>query len=91
MPHRLAHRPASGVLTNYFQHIMQLPLTFHTGAAFRRLMKVMLNGTSLWRWGSGFFREHFAAIMSLLCCCLASPQLAAGVLLFRAVAWCHRC
>jgi len=30
-------------------------------------MKVMLNGTdSLWRLWLGFFREHFAAIMSLL-------------------------
>src|SRR5438270_11595541 len=30
-------------------------------------MKVMLNGTdSLWRLWVGFFREHFAAIMSLL-------------------------
>jgi len=30
-------------------------------------MKVMLNGTdSLWRLWLGFFREHFAAIMSLV-------------------------
>jgi glucan exporter ATP-binding protein len=55
------------VLTDYFEHIMQLPLTFHTGTHSGRLMKVMLNGTdSLWRLWLGFFREHFAAILSLV-------------------------
>ena len=55
------------MLTNYFEHIMQLPLTFHTGTHSGRLMKVMLNGTdSLWRLWLGFFREHFAAILSLV-------------------------
>src|SRR3954452_16112212 len=28
---RLAHRQRQAVLTSYFEHIMQLPLTFHTG------------------------------------------------------------
>jgi len=64
---RLAHRQRQAVLTNYFEHILQLPLTFHTGTHSGRLMKVMLNGTdSLWRLWLGFFREHFAAIMSLV-------------------------
>jgi len=64
---KLAHRQRQAVLTDYFEHIMQLPLTFHTGTHSGRLMKVMLNGTdSLWRLWVGFFREHFAAIMSLL-------------------------
>src|SRR6185295_1298238 len=64
---RLAHRQRQAVLTGYFEHIMQLPLTFHTGTHSGRLMKVMLNGTdSLWRLWVGFFREHFAAIMSLI-------------------------
>src|SRR5882757_593368 len=64
---RLAHRQRQAVLTDYFEHIMQLPLTFHTGTHSGRLMKVMLNGTdSLWRLWLGFFREHFAAIMSLM-------------------------
>ncbi len=64
---RLAHRQRQVVLTNYFEHVMQLPLTFHTGIHSGRLMKVMLNGTdSLWRLWLGFFREHFAAIMSLV-------------------------
>jgi ATP-binding cassette subfamily B protein len=64
---RLAHRQRQAVLTNYFEHIMQLPLTFHTGTHSGRLMKVMLQGTdALWRLWVGFFREHFAAIVSLV-------------------------
>src|SRR6201991_2387423 len=64
---RLAHRHRQAVLTGYFEHILQLPLDFHTGHHSGRLMKVMLNGTdSLWRLWLGFFREHFAAIMSLV-------------------------
>jgi glucan exporter ATP-binding protein len=64
---RLAHRQRQAVLTDYFEHIMQLPLTFHTGTHSGRLMKVMLQGTdALWRLWLGFFREHFASIMSLI-------------------------
>jgi ATP-binding cassette subfamily B protein len=64
---RLAHRQRQAVLTGYFEHIMQLPLTFHTGTHSGRLMKVMLQGTdALWRLWLSFFREHFASIMSLI-------------------------
>src|SRR5260370_2808455 len=64
---RLAHRQRRVVLTDYFEHILQLPLTFHTGTHSGRLMKVMLQGTdALWRLWLGFFREHFAAILSLV-------------------------
>ena len=42
-------------------------MTFHTGTHSGRLMKVMLNGTdALWRLWLGFFREHFAAILSVV-------------------------
>src|SRR5512143_2381631 len=64
---RLAHRQRQAVLTDYFEHILQLPMTFHTGTHSGRLMKVMLNGTdALWRLWLGFFREHFAAILSVV-------------------------
>ena len=64
---RLAHRQRQAVLTDYFEHIMQLPLTFHTGTHSGRLMKVMLQGTdALWRLWLSFFREHFASIVSLV-------------------------
>lgn len=64
---RLAHRQRQAVLTDYFEHVLQLPLTYHTGTHSGRLMKVMLQGTdSLWRLWLGLFREHFAAILSLV-------------------------
>jgi len=64
---RLAHRQRQAILTDYFEHVLQLPLTYHTGTHSGRLMKVMLNGTdALWRLWLGFFREHFAAFMSLV-------------------------
>ena len=64
---RLSHRQRQAVLTGYFEHILQLPMTFHTGTHSGRLMKVMLNGTdALWRLWLGFFREHFAAILSVI-------------------------
>ncbi|RED30366.1 ATP-binding cassette subfamily B protein [Rhodopseudomonas thermotolerans] len=64
---RLAHRQRQAVLTSYFEHILQLPISFHTGTHSGRLMKVMLQGTdALWRMWLGFFREHFASILSLV-------------------------
>ena len=64
---RLAHRRRQTVLTEYFEHILQLPITFHTGIHSGRLIKVMLQGSdALWRLWLGFFREHFASIVSLV-------------------------
>src|SRR6188474_1997893 len=63
---RLAHRRRHAVMTTYFEHILQLPLSFHGGIHSGRLMKVMLTGTdSLWWLWLGFFREHLAAFVSL--------------------------
>jgi glucan exporter ATP-binding protein len=64
---RLSHRRRHAVLTNYFEHVLQLPLSYHGGAHSGRLMKVMLTGTdSLWGLWLGFFRENLAAFVSLL-------------------------
>lgn len=64
---RLAHRRRHAVLTDYFEHVLQLPLSYHGGAHSGRLMKVLLAGTdSLWSIWLSFFREHFAAFVSLL-------------------------
>jgi glucan exporter ATP-binding protein len=64
---RLAHRRRHALMTGYFEHILQLPLSFHGGVHSGRLMKVMLTGTdSLWWLWLGFFREHLAAFVSLL-------------------------
>jgi glucan exporter ATP-binding protein len=64
---RLAHRRRLAVLTGYFEHVLQLPLGFHGEVHSGRLMKVMLQGTdTLWSLWLGFFRDHFAAFISLL-------------------------
>jgi glucan exporter ATP-binding protein len=64
---RLAHRRRHAVLTTYFEHVLQLPLSFHGGAHSGRLMKVLLTGTdALWSLWLSFFREHFAGIVSLI-------------------------
>jgi ATP-binding cassette, subfamily B, beta-glucan exporter len=64
---RLAHRRRHVVLTAYFEHVLQLPLSYHGGTHSGRLMKVMLAGTdSLWWLWLGFFREHLAAFIFLL-------------------------
>src|ERR1051325_9005772 len=64
---RLAHRRRHAVMTNYFEHILQLPLSFHGGIHSGRLIKVMLSGTdSLWWLWLGVFRANLAAVVSLL-------------------------
>ena len=64
---RLAHRRRHAVLTSYFEHVLQLPLSFHGGSHSGRLMKIMLAGTdALWSLWLDFFRDSFAAAMSVL-------------------------
>lgn len=64
---RLAHRRRQHVLTNYFEHVLQLPLTYHGNIHSGRLMKVMLQGTdSIWGLWLGFFRDHFSSVVSLV-------------------------
>jgi ATP-binding cassette, subfamily B, beta-glucan exporter len=63
---RLSHRRRQAVLTDFFEHVLQLPLSYHGTTHSGRLMKVMLQGTdSLWVMWLGFFRDHFATAVSL--------------------------
>jgi len=63
---RLAHRQRHVVLTSYFEHVLQLPQSFHGAAHSGRLMKVMTSGTdALWSIWVEFFRDDFAAVMSV--------------------------
>ena len=63
---RLAHRHCQAVRADYFEHILQLPLSYHTGTHSGRLMKVMITGTNtLWGMWLSFFREHFTSFVSL--------------------------
>jgi len=60
---RLAHRRRQGVLTSYFEHVLELPLAFHGTAHSGRLMKVMIAGTdALWNVWISFFRDDFSAL-----------------------------
>ena len=64
---RLSHRRRHVVLTDYFEHVLQLPLSYHGNTHSGRLMKVMLQGTdALWGLWVGFFRDHLASLISLL-------------------------
>src|SRR5499427_3818143 len=64
---RLAHRQYQVVRTVFFEHVLQLPLSFYTGSHSGRLVKVMMTGTStLWGLWLAFFREHFASLISLI-------------------------
>jgi ATP-binding cassette subfamily B protein len=63
---RLAHRRRQAAITIYFEHVLQLPLSFHGNTHSGRLMKIMLTGAdSLWGLWISFFREHFAAFVAL--------------------------
>jgi len=64
---RLAHRRRNLVLADYFEHVLQLPLAYHSGEHSGRQMKIMLSGTDTlwWLWVS-FFREHFAAVVFIV-------------------------
>src|SRR6476646_10987889 len=64
---RLAHRQYQAVRTMYFEHVLQLPLSYYTGSHSGRLVKVMMTGTNtLWALWLAFFREHFASFVSLI-------------------------
>jgi ATP-binding cassette subfamily B protein len=64
---RLAHRQYQAVRTMYFEHVLQLPLSYYTGSHSGRLMKVMMTGSNtLWGLWLAFFREHFASLVSLV-------------------------
>jgi len=64
---RLAHRRRQTVLTTFFEHVLQLPMSFHYTAHSGRLLKIMLSGTdALWGIWLEFFREAFAAGSSLV-------------------------
>jgi ATP-binding cassette subfamily B protein len=62
---RLAHQQRQRALSEYFEHVLQLPLAFHGETHSGRLMKIMLQGAdSLWGLWIGFFRDHFAGFVS---------------------------
>jgi ATP-binding cassette, subfamily B, beta-glucan exporter len=64
---RLSHRRRLAVLTDYFEHVLQLPQSYHGATHSGRLLKVMLAGTDvLWGLWLAFFRDHFVGFVSLI-------------------------
>ena len=63
---RLAHRRRLGMMSAYFDHVLHLPLSFHSAVHSGRLLKIMLDGAqamfSLWL---SFFRENCASAVAL--------------------------
>ena len=67
---RLAHRQYQVVRTMFYEHVLQLPLSYFTGSHSGRLVKVMITGTTtLWSLWLAFFRDHCASFVCLWCCC----------------------
>jgi glucan exporter ATP-binding protein len=64
---RLAHRRRLAVMAQFFDHVLHLPLSFHSSAHSGRLLKVMIEGANgmavLWL---SFFRENCASLAALL-------------------------
>jgi ATP-binding cassette subfamily B protein len=63
---RLAHRSRLAVMAGYFDHVLNLPLSFHSSVHSGRLLKSMLEGANgmfiLWL---SFFRENCASFVAL--------------------------
>jgi glucan exporter ATP-binding protein len=63
---RLAHRRRLAVITEFFEHAIGLPLSFHGEHHTGRLLRVMHAGsTSLFGIWLGFLRDHLATLLSI--------------------------
>jgi glucan exporter ATP-binding protein len=64
---RLAHRRRLGAMALYFEHVLSLPPSFHTGHHSGRLLKTMLQGVdNLFGIWLAFFREHLATFVAIV-------------------------
>ncbi|HYI83136.1 MAG TPA: ATP-binding cassette domain-containing protein, partial [Acetobacteraceae bacterium] len=64
---RMAHRNRLFWAQRYFEHVLQMPLSFHGDIQSGRLMKVMLVGTdNLFGMWLSFFRDHLVAFISAI-------------------------
>jgi ATP-binding cassette subfamily B protein len=64
---RLSHRQRLQMMANFFEHVLTLPLSYHTNTHTGRTLKVMLDGANgmFWLW-LGFLRDHCAALVALI-------------------------
>lgn len=64
---RMAHRQRLAALSDYFEHVLRLPVSFHTQTHSGRLLKIMLQGIdSLFGTWLAFFREHLSTFIILI-------------------------
>jgi ATP-binding cassette subfamily B protein len=64
---RMAHRRRLSCLSDYFEHVLSLPLGFHTERHSGRLLKIMLEGAdNLFGIWLSFFREHLSTFVTVL-------------------------
>ncbi len=64
---RLAHRRRLAVMSMYFEHALELPLSFHAGTHSGRSLKIMIESSDgMFAVYLSLFRENLAALMSLL-------------------------
>lgn len=64
---RMAHRQRLAALSNYFEHVLWLPVSFHSQTHSGRLLKIMLQGIdSLFGTWLAFFREHLSTFIILI-------------------------
>lgn len=64
---RMAHRQRLAALSNFFEHVLWLPVSFHSQTHSGRLLKIMLQGIdSLFGTWLAFFREHLSTFIILI-------------------------
>lgn len=64
---RMAHRERLAAMARYFEHVLSLPLAYHTATHSGRLLKVMLEGTDhLFGIWLAFFREHLSTFVAVI-------------------------
>jgi ATP-binding cassette subfamily B protein len=64
---RLAHRRRLAAMHLYFEHVLSLPVAYHSESHSGRMLKIMLGGVdSLFGVWLAFFREHLATFVAIL-------------------------
>lgn len=64
---RMSHRRRLAFMQHYFEHVLYLPLSYHSGTHSGRLLKVMLEGSTSMSWLLlSFLREHCASMIALV-------------------------
>ena len=64
---RLAHRRRLAIMAMFFEHALELPLSFHAGTHSGRSLKIMIeSSTGMFAVYLSLFRENLPALLSLL-------------------------